>query len=210
MPEERAARVVIAVTATAVVAAVAVVLVVVLRGHGSTSPTPTPRAKLRPTANCTAATCAVVNLSRSLPAPTVFYGASCSGVYGSWFFNAVEGGSDTDLRPSYHLLWSFAPGSTTAMPNGSVSIAATNTTTIFLTITNGTLHLTGTQQPSTHVDATGTLQIQLSGSASAPTLTFTEAGLSKAEQAVGLLSPFDVNGQPLTVPVTTVKNLPAC
>ena len=96
------------------------------------------------------------------------------------------------------------------MPNGSVSIAATSTTNVSLTIANGALHLTGTQQPSTHVDATGTLEVRLAGPAAAPTLVFTEAGLSHAEQAVGLVSPFEVNGGSLTVPVTPVKNLPAC
>lgn len=64
--------------------------------------------------------------------------------------------------------------------------------------------------PNVHVDATGTLEVKLSRSPAASTLTFTETGLRQAELAVGLVSPFDVNGQPLTVPVTTVKKLNGC
>ena len=54
----------------------------------------------------------MVSFNRTLPPVTVFYGASCSGVYGKWFFNAVEGGPNDSLRPSYALSWSFAAGST--------------------------------------------------------------------------------------------------
>jgi hypothetical protein len=89
-------------------------------------------------------------------------------------------------------------------------IPPTAKTTATLTLSQGTLHLTGTQQPKVQVDATGALIVKLSGSPSAPTLTFTETGLDHAEQALGLVSPFHANGQPLIVPVTIVKKLNGC
>ena len=96
------------------------------------------------------------------------------------------------------------------MPDGRVVIAPTNTTNIMLTLKNGTLHLTGTRKPNVQVDATGTLVVHISGSASAPMLTFTETGLRQAEDSLALLSPFDVGGNPLTVPVKTVAKLTGC
>jgi hypothetical protein len=159
---------------------------------------------------CSASGCAVVSLSRTVKPVTVFYGASCSGVHGSWFFNAVEGGPNDELHPSYSLNWSFAPDSMMAKPDGRIDVTATSSTQIALTLTNGRLSLTGTRKPKTHVAATGTLVVEVTGTATAPALKFTETGLLKAENALGLTSPFMVNGQPLTVPIKTVQTLVGC
>ena len=160
--------------------------------------------------NCSYSGCAVVSLSRTFPPTTVFYGASCSGVYGSWFFNVVEGGGNSELRPSYALRWSFGPGSKLAKPSGSITVPATATAQITLTLNEGKLSLTGTRKPNTRVAATGTLVVELSGTATAPELKFTETGLTKAESSLGLVSPFNVGGSPLIVPVQTVKAMSGC
>lgn len=202
-----------AVSAVAVAAAAVVaVVLVVARGHTSAvaGPSPTASPTSRPVPNCAAAGCALVSLSGAQPPNTVFYGASCTGIDGSWFLNVVEAGASSTLRPSYHLRWTLAPGATTAVPEGVVTIAATPTTTASLTLAQGRLHLTGTQKPDIQADATGTLSVSINRSASSPTLTLTEAGLTRAEQALGLVSPFNVNGKPLTLPVQTVKSLRGC
>jgi hypothetical protein len=108
------------------------------------------------------------------------------------------------------LRWSFAQGSTTAMPSGNVVIQPTDSTQATLTLNQGTLSLTGTRKPDVRVAATGTLVVEISGTASAPALQFTETGLAGAESQIGLVSPFDVGGQPLVVPVTTVKKMDGC
>jgi hypothetical protein len=162
----------------------------------------------RPT--CSSSGCAVVSLSRTFPPTTVFYGASCSGVYGHWFFNAVEGGGNNELRASYALRWSFAPHSELAKPSGSITVPATPSAQVTLTLHEGTLNLRGTRKPNVRVAASGTLTVQLSGSTTAPSLTFTETGLFKAEGALGLVSPFDVDGSHLTVPVKTVQEFRGC
>ncbi len=160
--------------------------------------------------NCSYSGCAVVSLSRTFPPTTVFYGASCSGVYGSWFFNAVEGGGNSELRPSYALRWSFGPSSKLAKPSGSITVPATASAQITLTLNEGKLSLTGTRKPNARITATGTLVVELSGSPTAPELKFTEAGLTKAESSLGLVSPFNVGGSPLIVPVQTVKAMSGC
>src|SRR5260370_14796702 len=75
--------------------------------------------------NCSYSCCAVVSLSRTFPPTTVFYGASCSGGYGSWFFNVVKGGGDSDLRPSSAFRCSFGPGPKLAKPTGTITFPAT-------------------------------------------------------------------------------------
>jgi hypothetical protein len=153
----------------------------------------------------------MVRMSRSTPAVTVLYGASCSGVHGDWFFNAVEGGGSDALRPSYALLWSFKGGATSARPNARViSVPHTKTTKVNLTLSNGTMKLSGVRAPNTTVNATGSLIVRLSGSVASPSLTFIERGLVPAEHKLGLVSPFNEGGHPLVVPIQHVKTLPAC
>jgi hypothetical protein len=161
-------------------------------------------------ASCSSSGCAVVSLSRTFPPTTVFYGASCSGVYGSWFLNVVEGGGSAELRPSYALRWSFGPGSKLAKPSGSITVPATASAQITMTLNEGKLSLTGTRKPSARITATGTLVVELSGTPTSPELKFTETGLAKAESSLGLVSPFNVGGSPLTVPVKTVKTMSGC
>jgi hypothetical protein len=199
---------VIALLAVAAIIATAVIAFAILRGpaHSVAGTKATPSAL--PT--CASSGCAVVSLSRTLPPITVFYGASCSGVFGSWFFNAVEAGSGDELSPSYSVKWSFAPGSVVAKPSGRIVIPPTTSTQVTLTLVDGALSLSGTRKPNTRVTATGTLVVELSGSATAPELKFTEAGLTKAESSLGLVSPFNVGGSPLTVPVKTVKTMSGC
>jgi hypothetical protein len=72
------------------------------------------------------------------------------------------------------------------------------------------MKLSGVQQPNVKVNATGSLIVRLSGSASSPSLTFVERGLLGAEHKLGLSSPFDAGGRPLVVPVQHVKSLPGC
>ena len=199
---------VIAGLAVAAIVAAVVIAFVVTRSpeHSSARAKPT----VVPLPTCGPAGCAVVSVSHTLPRVTIFYGASCSGVYGSWFFNAVEGGGNDQLRPSYALRWSFAPGSAVAKPGGHIDIPSTDSTQVTITLNQGTLSLTGTRKPNVKVAATGTLVVQLSGSTTAPVLMFTETGLQQAESSLGLLSPFNVDGSPLTVPVKTVKTMVGC
>lgn len=203
--------------ALAVVAAAAIPLMATGCSSSSTSSPPkaTPSAastaKHRTHLNCGSAGCAMVRTSVSAPQPTVFYGASCSGIHGSWFFNAVEGGGSNVLRPSYALNWSFAGASTSAKPSARViNVPRTKTTTVSLTLSNGKMKLSGVQKPNATVTATGSLIVRLSGSVSSPSLTFVERGLRPAEHRLGLVSPFDVGGRPLVVPVQHTKTLPGC
>jgi hypothetical protein len=153
----------------------------------------------------------MVRMSRSLPPLTVLYGASCAGVHGDWFFNAVEAGAGNALQPSYALAWSFKGGATSAKPNARViSVPHTKTTKVSLTLSNGKMKLSGVRQPNTTVNATGSLIVRLSGSVASPSLTFIERGLFPAEHKLGLVSPFNVHGHPLVVPIQHVKRLPAC
>jgi hypothetical protein len=152
----------------------------------------------------------VTRASLSLPQSTVLYGASCSGIHGSWFFNAIEGGGSSQLRPNYRLQWSFAEGATTARPDGLISIPRTKTTRATLTLSNGKLTLHGIRKPDGPVTGTGTLIVKLSGLASSRSLTFIQKGLSGAEHSLGLVSPFDARGHPLVVHIKHVKSLTGC
>jgi len=167
--------------------------------------------KTKPTANCGSSGCAMVRTSRILPPATLLYGASCSGLHGSWFFNAVEGGSSDTLRPSYALQWSFAGGSTSAKPSARIiRVSPTKKTTATLTLSNGRMKLSGVQKPNAKVSATGSLIVRLTGSVSSPSLIFVERGLVQAEHKLGLVSPFNSGGHPLVVPIQHVKSLPGC
>lgn len=206
-----------ALTLAAIVAVAVPLTVTGCSSSGSSSAQPKPSAahktthKTRPKENCGSSGCAMVRTSRSLPAITVLYGASCSGVHGDWFFNATEGGSSDALRPSYALLWSFKGGATSARPSArAISVPHTKTTKVSLTLSNGTLKLSGVRAPNTTVSATGSLIVRLSGSAASPSLTFIERGLAPAEHKLRLVSPFNAGGHPLVVPIQHVNTLPAC
>jgi hypothetical protein len=151
----------------------------------------------------------MVRTARSAPQFTVFYGASCSGIHGSWFFNAVEGGGGSTPRLMFSLTWSFAGGTTVAKPSARIHVLPTKTTTVRLTLSDGTMKLSGTNA-GTRVSATGSLIVKVSGTLSAPSLTFIEKGLRTAEHRLGLVSPFDVGGHSLVVPVHHVTSLSGC
>ena len=179
--------------------------------HSSASPTHTSgTSKAKPQANCKSSGCAVVRMSRSLPPFTIFYGASCSGVHGSWFFNTVEGGATNALRPSYSLSWSFAGSATSARPTARIIVPPTKRTRVTLTLKNGTMKLSGVHKPNARVNATGSLIVRLAGSASSPSLIFVERGLWQAEHKLGLVSPFNARGRPLVVHVQHVTSLRGC
>ena len=179
--------------------------------HSPASPTlASGTAKSKTQANCESSGCAEVKMSRSLPPFTIFYGASCSGVHGSWFFNTVEGGATDALRPSYSLSWSFAGSATSARPNARITVPPTKKTTVTLTLKNGRMRLTGVHKPHAKVHATGSLTVRLAGSASSPSLIFVERGLLQAEHKLGLVSPFNAGGRPLVVHVQHVKSLHGC
>lgn len=204
------------VLALAVTAAVAVPLAATGCSSSSSSALPKPSAthgthKTKPKENCSSSGCAMVRMSRTLPAITVLYGASCSGVHGDWFFNATEGGSSDRLRPSYALLWSFKGSARSAKPSArTITVPHTKTTTASLTLSNGKLKLSGVRKPNTTVNATGSLIVRLSGSVASPSLTFIERGLVPAEHKLGLVSPFNAGGHPLVMPIQHVKTLAAC
>ena len=90
---------------------------------------------------------------------------------------------------------SFAPGS---------SSQATGT------LSNGVLKISGKTSTHESVSGQGTLSVQLSGTAAAPTLTVSETGLTTLEQKLGMTSPFIVNGEPLTVPIQMTPKVAGC
>ena len=198
--------------AVAVVAPLAVAGCSLIRSHSASSLPATHASQLASSkTNCGSSGGAMVRTSRSLPAITVLYGASCTGIHGDWFFNAVEGGSSDALRPSYALLWSFKGGATTARPNArAINVPHTKTTKDTLTLSNGKIKLSGVRKPNRTVRATGSLIVRLSGSAASPSLTFVERGLRPAEPKLGLVSPFNAGGHKLVVPIQHVKTLAAC
>jgi hypothetical protein len=164
-----------------------------------------------PKAECKSSGCAVVSTSRSLPPVTVFYGASCSGVHGAWFFNTVEGGGTDALRPSYNLSWSFAGSAKSARPSAlRIVVPPTKKATVTLSLKNGRMKLSGVHKTNGTVNATGSLIVRLAGSPSSPSLIFVERGLWHAEHRLGLVSPFNPHGRPLVVPIKHVNSLKGC
>ncbi len=191
----------------ALLAAVAVGLSL---GLSNSNKTVAPGFRGKPLPNCAATGCAVVNTVRTTPRVTVFYGASCSGVGGRWFLNVVEEGPNDSLRPAYSLRWSFSDKSPVAAPNGTVTVSSSSGSTVSMTLLQGILTMKGSGAGHTEVSGIGSLTVKLGGTASAPTLTIVESGLQQAEQTLGLLSPFDVNGQAVTVPVEQKQRFARC
>jgi hypothetical protein len=195
-------------------AAITLAVVLTVTGCSSTHPSSTntdhTSATPKAEANCKSSGCAVTRTTLSLPQTTVLYGGSCSAGHGSWFFNAIEGGGSSQLRPNYRLQWSFAGGATTARPSGLITVPRTKTARVTITLRNGKLRLRGARKPGALVTAKGTLIVKLSGPASSHSLKFIEKGLSGAEHRLGLVSPFDAGGHPLVVHIKHVKSLTGC
>lgn len=165
--------------------------------------------------NCSSSGCGLVSQSLSQLQPTGFYGASCSGSYGDWFLKIMQEGKADQLRANYYLHWTSSSGSA-AHPTGSVVVrpvtGATTASHVTITINDGKMTIAGTAEPSkTPVKATGTLAVDVvSQSGSSSSLELTESGLSKAEQQLGLNSPFNFKGQPLKLLIRTVQVLVGC
>jgi hypothetical protein len=195
---------------------VLVVVVLVLAGGAAAaaialSGNSQPNASSKP--SCTSSGCGLVSQSLSQVQPVGFYGASCSGAYGDWFLKVMQEGASDQLKADYNLHWTSTSGSV-ARPSGSVTVqpvtGASSASDVTITIDNGKVTLQGTQEPSkTPIKATGTLTINILNQ-SAPTLEITESGLTEAERALGLNSPFNFNGQPLHLSIRKVQVLVGC
>jgi hypothetical protein len=144
---------------------------------------------------------AVVNVVQRSPRVTVFFGQSCSGPSGNWFLNAVEGGAASVAHPAYYLRWSFPPNSDTATPSGKVTVSGGTEHKVVASLDHGRLSIAGVGRDRRPVGGTGSLEVRLTGVASAPNLVFVETGLSGVERELELISPFDVAGRPLTLSV---------
>lgn len=184
------------------VVAVAIAVPLAVIRH-RTAPTST-----KPTA-CSRSRCVVVSVVLTGPPVTVFYGASCTGVHGSWFLNATQGGTTAVAHDDFDLRWLFASKSSVAMPSGTVTASGPGEK-ISVTIAGGHLTIAGTTAGKVTVQAAGTLSVGITGSAAAPKLTITETGLAAAEHALGLTSPFDAEGHPLTLSAKVVHRLAGC
>jgi hypothetical protein len=170
---------------------------------GSTKPT-------RPQTACAKSGCAVVNAVLSRPQVTVFYGASCTGPNGSWYLNVTQGGPNNTPRPSYKLQWAFLNPQSPAHPSGLINVSTPAGEKVVMTVADGVLQLTGHRPNGADIHATGTLAVGISQTASGLALTFTETGLAAAEHALGITSPFGVDGQPTSVPVKLMHQFSSC
>jgi hypothetical protein len=146
--------------------------------------------------------------------PAGFYGASCSGAYGDWFLKIMQEGKSDELRVNYYLHWTSNSGSI-ERPNGSAIVrpatGAKTASDVTISIKDGKMTLKGMAEPSkTPVSATGTLSVSVVNKPGFPNLQFTETGLSKAEQQLGLNSPFNYKGQPLNLLIRKVQILVGC
>jgi hypothetical protein len=193
-------------------------IVVVLIAGGATaaaltlSGTSKPKAAAKP--NCVSSGCALVSQSLKQMQPVGFYGASCTGNYGDWYLKVMQEGKSDQLRAAYYLKWTSDNG-TSVHPSGSVIVrpatGAAHASHVTVTLDHGKMTLEGTEEPSkTHVMATGTLTVSVLPKKGFPTLQFAETGLTKAESALGLNSPFDYKGQPLDLLIRQVQLLVGC
>ena len=138
----------------------------------------------------------------------MFYGASCTGPVGDWFLNATQGGTKSD--ESFHLRWVFRSQPSVAMPSGTAKALGSAGQKISIAIVSGRVTISGTTAGGKPLRAAGRLSVQITGSASAPTLTITETGLAAVDDQLGLKSPFDLAGRPVTLPVKVVHRLAGC
>jgi hypothetical protein len=175
----------------------------------SSNPTTVPRH------NCVSSGCGLVSQSLTVAQPTGFYGASCTGIYGSWFLKVMQEANPDQFRADYNLRWELSKSAPIARPSGTVLVrppktASGSTPHVALTLNQGMLTLNGTDSSGKSIHGTGTLTVRATGTSATPTLKFVETGLSSAEKAVGYNSPFDVDGKPLELLVRNVKVLVGC
>lgn len=162
------------------------------------------------TNRCSNSQCVLVNTVHTSPVLTQYYGQSCQGVHGAWYLNVTQGGGAQVIRPSYRLNWTFADGQTVAKPSGSVDFQSTGRAQAKGTLASGVMTITGTGSTGAHVSGQGSLVVELSGSATEPSLTITESGLTTVEAKLGFQSPFVVADAPVTVPIRIVATAPGC
>jgi hypothetical protein len=160
--------------------------------------------------SCGTTGCAIVSEVVTNPRVTVFYGASCAGPNGPWYLNVTQGGPNNTPRPSYKLQWAFRDPPSPAHPNGLISVSTPAGVKVKMTLANGVLRITGHHANGVNVNATGTLAVGLSQTATGQALVFTEGGIAAAEHALGITSPFGVNGQPTTIPLKIVNRFASC
>jgi hypothetical protein len=79
-----------------------------------------------------------------------------------------------------------------------------------MTLKKGLLAIRGTGSDHVPVGGFGTLVVELTGTPSVPTLTLRERGLSAVEDLLGLVSPFNGDGESVTVPVKTQHRFTGC
>ena len=170
---------------------------------GATKPT-------LPQKACAKSGCAVVNTVLNQPHVTVFYGASCTGPIGPWYLNVTEGGPNDTPRPSYELQWAFSTPPSPARPSGSINVSMPAGEKVVMTLANGLLHISGRTPGGININATGTLIVEFASTPSGSTLTFTETGIAAAERALGITSPFGVNGHATSVPVKLMHRFASC
>jgi hypothetical protein len=191
--------------ATIITIGAAITITVVLAGRHHRHTTGSPK-------TCNQSECvAHVNTVRRSPRVTVFFGQSCAGADGTWYLNAVQGGASSVVHAAFYLRWSFAPNSPVAQPNGKVVISGGTGVKITMTVEHGAERLAATRTGYSRVTGSGTLAVQLTGTRIAPTLTFTEHGLTTVERGLNLVSPFGVVGnQPLTLPISVSTERSGC
>jgi hypothetical protein len=124
--------------------------------------------------------------------------------------NVTQGGPNNKPRLSYRLLWASSNPQSPAHPNGSINVSAPTGEKISMTLSNGIVRLTGHRPNAVDVSATGSLAVKISQTASGRALTFSETGLAPTEHALGITSPFGVDGQPTTVPVKLMPRFSSC
>jgi hypothetical protein len=120
----------------------------------------------------------------------------------------TEGGPNGIPHPAYGLSWSFSKNKSSADPNGTISVSSAKPITMKLY--QGLLTVKGTGTDGSPVSAAGTLLVRLTGTSNAPTLTITESGLTQAEHALGIVSPFDINGEAAVVPIKHTTTFRGC
>jgi hypothetical protein len=217
---KRTRRILLALGVALVIAAgVLVPLEVIGNNSGSARPSSSPTTRgvasgvtkpTRPQPACAKSGCAVVNAVLTRPHVTVFYGASCTGPNGTWYLNVTQGGPNSAPRPSYKLQWAFLHPESTAHPNGLINVSTPAGETIAMTLANGVLRLTAHRPHAPDLRAAGTLAVGISQTGSGLSLTFTETGLTAAEHALGISSPFGPDGKPATVPVKLIHQFTSC
>jgi hypothetical protein len=215
----RKPRALLALAIAGVIAAGIVIPLEVMRNSGSartgssSTSRPAPSGATKPTlpqSACAKSGCAVVNAVLTRPDVTVFYGASCTGPDGSWYLNITQGGPNNAPRLAYRLQWASLNPQSPAHPNGLINVSTPAGEKITMTLSNGVLRLTGHRPNAVDMSATGSLAVRISQTGSGLALTFTETGLAATEQALGITSPFGVDGQPTSVPVKLMPRFSSC